>query len=279
MNIMYYVQDAHSFWDWIYFVCLIVIGSFLLINLCLVVIAAQFSETKQRESERIARERYDVATSSLDMMNQEPGTCWGELIKYLQYLFNCTYQWLKRLLSHVHRGRGDHLNEDSPVTAQSFIGGVGLIRSVLRRRFLTIQKPIHTIVKSKVFQRFVFSVIVLNSLSMAIEYHGQPLALTMALEYSNLIFTMVFATEMMLKIIADGYLDYIKNGYNVFDSIIVLISMIELHGREHSGLSVLRTFRLLRLLKLIRFMPTLRRQLVSQSHHSSLTSLCRRLFY
>ncbi|EDW37916.1 GL21364 [Drosophila persimilis] len=56
-DIMYYVQDAHSFWDWIYFVLLIVIGSFFMINLCLVVIATQFSETKKREMERMRQER------------------------------------------------------------------------------------------------------------------------------------------------------------------------------------------------------------------------------
>ena len=46
---MYYVMDAHSFFSFIYFILLIVIGSFFMINLCLVVIATQFSETKQRE--------------------------------------------------------------------------------------------------------------------------------------------------------------------------------------------------------------------------------------
>ncbi|CAF1504098.1 unnamed protein product [Rotaria sp. Silwood1] len=40
------------------------------------------------------------------------------------------------------------------------------------------------------------------------------------------------------------------------------MSLIELQGNKNSGLSVLRTFRLLRVLKLGRFMPTLRRQLV-----------------
>ncbi|CAF1557579.1 unnamed protein product, partial [Rotaria sp. Silwood1] len=66
---------------------------------------------------------------------------------------------------------------------------------------------------------------------------------------------------MILKIIADGYLQYIKNAYNLFDSAIVIISLIELQENKNSGLSVLRTFRLLRVLKLIRFMSTLRRQL------------------
>jgi hypothetical protein len=29
VNIMYYVQDAHSFWDWSYFVALIVVSIYL----------------------------------------------------------------------------------------------------------------------------------------------------------------------------------------------------------------------------------------------------------
>ncbi|CAF1414183.1 unnamed protein product, partial [Rotaria sordida] len=47
INIMYYIQDAHSFCNWIYFVCLIIIGSFFMMNLCLVVISTQFHETKK----------------------------------------------------------------------------------------------------------------------------------------------------------------------------------------------------------------------------------------
>lgn len=117
-------------------------------------------------------------------------------------------------------------------------------------------------VASKHFRRIVLSAIVINTLSMGIEYHGQPDSLTNALEYSNLVFTSLFAIEMICKILADGCLKYIKNGYNLFDGGIVLLSVIELQGNQNSGLSVLRTFRLLRVLKLVRFMPTLRRQLV-----------------
>ena len=39
-------------------------------------------------------------------------------------------------------------------------------------------------------------------------------------------------------------------------------SVCEIVGQSDGGLSVLRTFRLLRVLKLVRFMPALRRQLV-----------------
>ena len=40
------------------------------------------------------------------------------------------------------------------------------------------------------------------------------------------------------------------------------LSVCEIVGQSDGGLSVLRTFRLLRVLKLVRFMPALRRQLV-----------------
>ena len=131
--------------------------------------------------------------------------------------------------------------------------------------FLAVQRYTANFVASKYFRRIVLTAIVINTLSMGIEYHGQPQSLTNALEYSNLVFTSLFAVEMVLKIIAEGCLKYIKNAYNLFDGGIVVMSIIELQGQKNSGLSVLRTFRLLRVLKLVRFMPTLRRQLVSNA--------------
>uniref|UniRef100_A0A480M5G6 Voltage-dependent T-type calcium channel subunit alpha-1H isoform a n=1 Tax=Sus scrofa TaxID=9823 RepID=A0A480M5G6_PIG len=104
--------------------------------------------------------------------------------------------------------------------------------------------------------------ILTNTLSMGVEYHEQPDELTNALEISNIVFTSMFALEMLLKLLACGPLGYIRNPYNIFDGIIVVISVWEIIGQADGGLSVLRTFRLLRVLKLVRFMPALRRQLV-----------------
>lgn len=90
---MYYVQDAHSFWDWIYFVLLIVIGSFFMINLCLVVIATQFSETKKREMERMRLERARFQSSSTlasSTNNSEPTSCYAEIVKYIAHLWRRT---------------------------------------------------------------------------------------------------------------------------------------------------------------------------------------------
>ncbi|XP_054036202.1 voltage-dependent T-type calcium channel subunit alpha-1H [Dryobates pubescens] len=118
------------------------------------------------------------------------------------------------------------------------------------------------IVESKYFNRGIMIAILVNTLSMGIEYHEQPDELTNALEISNIVFTSMFALEMLLKLLAFGLFGYIKNPYNIFDGIIVVISVWEIIGQSDGGLSVLRTFRLLRVLKLVRFMPALRRQLV-----------------
>ena len=119
-----------------------------------------------------------------------------------------------------------------------------------------------TMVKHNYFQQAIFLAILLNTFSMGIEYHNQPQSLSHAVEISNIIFTIVFCFEMLLKLLADGFYQYIKSGFNVFDGCIVILSLLELLEEHGSGLSVLRTFRLLRILKLVRFMPALRRQLV-----------------
>uniref|UniRef100_A0A8C0E8G1 Voltage-dependent T-type calcium channel subunit alpha-1H n=1 Tax=Balaenoptera musculus TaxID=9771 RepID=A0A8C0E8G1_BALMU len=132
----------------------------------------------------------------------------------------------------------------------------------LGRVWASFSGKLRRIVDSKYFNRGIMVAILTNTLSMGIEYHEQPDELTNALEISNIVFTSMFALEMLLKLLACGPLGYIRNPYNIFDGIIVVISVWEIIGQADGGLSVLRTFRLLRVLKLVRFMPALRRQLV-----------------
>lgn len=52
---------------------------------------------------------------------------------------------------------------------------------------------------------------------------SQPQELTDILEISNMVFTSLFSLEMLLKLLALGLFGYIKNPYNGFDSVIVII--------------------------------------------------------
>ncbi|XP_055388606.1 uncharacterized protein LOC129617143 isoform X3 [Condylostylus longicornis] len=135
--------------------------------------------------------------------------------------------------------------------------------------FNFIRRYIKLLVEHKYFQQGILLAILINTLSMGIEYHDQPEELTAIVETSNIVFSAIFAVEMLLKVLAEGPFRYIANGFNVFDGVIVILSVIEIGQnfnnvggvKGSSGLSVLRTFRLLRILKLVRFMPNLRRQL------------------
>ncbi|XP_050683561.1 voltage-dependent T-type calcium channel subunit alpha-1H-like [Leptidea sinapis] len=478
-DIMYYVQDAHSFWDWIYFVLLIVIGSFFMINLCLVVIATQFSETKKREMERMRAERARFTSSSTlasSTNNSEPATCYAEIVKYVAHLWRrfkrrmakkirvyryqkaqlrwrasretlqlpanrpkqhhprcpknqpqgngktaaddgteepisrpsllrvpslsaadlenasnlsllsppslvrrrssvmfsdtvllhtpnathnshpnnicssekmtqtdslCQREWLKsqsefdlptgdlaedraaaggtmscqellalsgalsaalptgqvaldsffeELTKGISKRTGDERLDTKIVEMEDFSCCADLIamdmatKETKKSRFsITVhllwnriskfmsllRKYIKIVANHKYFQQGILLAILINTLSMGIEYHNQPEELTVIVEISNVVFSAIFAVEMVFKIISEGPFRYISNGFNVFDGIIVILSAFELsqsYGNEQdlagsSGLSVLRTFRLLRILKLVRFMPNLRRQL------------------
>ncbi|XP_047738832.1 voltage-dependent T-type calcium channel subunit alpha-1G [Hyalella azteca] len=486
VDIMYYVQDGHSFWDWIYFVLLIVIGSFFMINLCLVVIATQFSETKKREMERMKQERARYHSSStLASGSDQPG-CYAEILKYIAHLArkfkrkvyaryriyrrkrnqgskhlslkkqrkkrhqfeltdvaeeremveaiptltiinntgsstlddqlearqaseeprrsntnlmpnllplpssdgSCTPSTSRTRRSSVmfndvvqmHGGEGDTKNvclsekttQTDPEPPEPLVsrespkpirylprgrGGSGLTcgellalsgalsaalpthmgvdsRSVhtlysslakgvkhfsapslffsndpslpyddsddssrtdsdwseseeewseetmrnrpIRRWCSAGRKKVQQLVNSNYFQRWILCAILVNTLSMGVEYHNQPEELTQIVETSNMIFSGVFAFEMFLKIISEGPFGYISNGFNLFDGVIVVLGIVEMcqtyivqsssdlladAAGSGSSLSVLRTFRLLRILKLVRFMPQLRRQL------------------
>ena len=61
-----------------------------MINLCLVVIATQFSETKKREMERMRQERArytSTSTLASSTNNSEPATCYAEIVKYIAHLW------------------------------------------------------------------------------------------------------------------------------------------------------------------------------------------------
>ncbi|KAM9314885.1 voltage-dependent T-type calcium channel subunit alpha-1I [Pholidichthys leucotaenia] len=346
VEIMYYVMDAHSFYNFIYFILLIIVGSFFMINLCLVVIATQFSETKQREHQLMQEQRAQCSSSST--LASEPGDCYEELFQlvchFLRKARRQTVTFFNNLrgkprgFQGVGRGRGrgegrekkangkggrerkavsrhgsscpHHIKPDHGcpqcAAAKSLADGAGPVcsgasgeaqeeaieetdrdfaqsgckekdkeaggdtdtcvscspRKGCKEIWHEMRMKLWGIVESKYFNRGIMIAILINTISMGIEHHEQPEELTNVLEICNIVFTSMFSLEMILKLTAFGSFSYLRNPYNVFDGIIVIISVCEIIGQSDGGLSVLRTFRLLRVLKLVRFMPALRRQLV-----------------
>ncbi|XP_077304048.1 sodium channel protein type 2 subunit alpha-like isoform X4 [Lithobates pipiens] len=99
--------------------------------------------------------------------------------------------------------------------------------------------------------------IVLNTLFMAMEHYPMTDEFNYVLSAGNLVFTGIFTAEMVFKLIALDPYYYFQEGWNIFDGIIVSLSLMELGLANVEGLSVLRSFRLLRVFKLAKSWPTL----------------------
>uniref|UniRef100_A0A672I531 Sodium channel protein n=1 Tax=Salarias fasciatus TaxID=181472 RepID=A0A672I531_SALFA len=70
--------------------------------------------------------------------------------------------------------------------------------------------------------------IVLNTLFMALEHYPMTDEFNTMLSVGNLVFTGIFTAEMVLKLIAMDPYYYFQQGWNIFDGIIVCLSLMEL---------------------------------------------------
>uniref|UniRef100_A0A673CVA7 Sodium channel protein n=1 Tax=Sphaeramia orbicularis TaxID=375764 RepID=A0A673CVA7_9TELE len=123
--------------------------------------------------------------------------------------------------------------------------------------WMEIKKVVKIIVMDPFSDLTITICIVLNTLFMAMEHHPMSPIFSNMLFVGNLVFTGIFTTEMVLKIIALDPYYYFQERWNIFDSIIVTLSLMELCLADVQGMSVLRSFRLLRVFKLAKSWPTL----------------------
>uniref|UniRef100_A0A8C0PA61 Sodium channel protein n=1 Tax=Canis lupus familiaris TaxID=9615 RepID=A0A8C0PA61_CANLF len=123
--------------------------------------------------------------------------------------------------------------------------------------WIKFKKLVYFIVMDPFVDLAITICIVLNTLFMAMEHHPMTDEFKNVLTVGNLVFTGIFAAEMVLKLIAMDPYEYFQVGWNIFDSLIVTLSLVELFLADVEGLSVLRSFRLLRVFKLAKSWPTL----------------------
>ncbi|XP_055695730.1 sodium channel protein para isoform X14 [Lutzomyia longipalpis] len=123
--------------------------------------------------------------------------------------------------------------------------------------WLKFQEWVAFLVFDPFVELFITLCIVVNTLFMALDHHDMDKDMEKALKSGNYFFTATFAIEATLKLIAMSPKFYFQEGWNIFDFIIVALSLLELGLEGVQGLSVLRSFRLLRVFKLAKSWPTL----------------------
>ena len=119
----------------------------------------------------------------------------------------------------------------------------------------------------------VIFMIMLNTAVMGSNFYDQPDWLTSMQDTANLFFTVFFLIEMIIKLIALGCEVYSRDGFNLFDAFIVVMSYVDLASPgSSSGTTVLRAFRLLRIFKIIKSWKSLQIVLLTVMESMSSTS-------
>jgi voltage-gated sodium channel len=114
---------------------------------------------------------------------------------------------------------------------------------------------IKKLVESKKFQNFIIAVIIFNAITLGIETSRSVMnSYGHILHFLDKLAIVIFTIEILLKLICYRF-RFFRSSWNVFDFIIVTISLIPAAG----ALSVLRTLRILRVLRLISNVSSMRR--------------------
>ena len=116
----------------------------------------------------------------------------------------------------------------------------------------------------KWFSLVVVMTIIANTITMAMAYPFMPPNYELALYICNMIFSIIFFLELVVKWFGMGPKAYFLVAWNYLDFAVVVVWMVEVglqiaNVDQNSGISVLRAFRLLRVLRLVKFSPTLRK--------------------
>eukprot|EP00756_Hemistasia_phaeocysticola_P064797 Hpha_TRINITY_DN8075_c0_g2::TRINITY_DN8075_c0_g2_i1::g.140181::m.140181 len=122
-----------------------------------------------------------------------------------------------------------------------------------RRKHGGLQGMLAWAMTSAIFMNFIALCILFNSLMMSIEHYDMSQELNEIMKTANLVVTIIFVAETVLKIIAFGPIRWAKDGFNIFDAVVAGISLGEiLISGQSSGLSLLRVLRLSRVLRVLK---------------------------
>uniref|UniRef100_A0A5F8HDF4 Voltage-dependent N-type calcium channel subunit alpha n=1 Tax=Monodelphis domestica TaxID=13616 RepID=A0A5F8HDF4_MONDO len=285
-DILYNTNDAAgNTWNWLYFIPLIIIGSFFMLNLVLGVLSGEFA----KERERVENRRAFLKLRRQQQIERE-------LNGYLEWIFKAEEVMLaeedknadekspldavlKRAATKkskndlIHAEEGDDRFADlcsvgSPFARASLKSGKNDSSSYFRRKEKMFRFFIRRMVKAQTFYWIVLCVVALNTLCVAMVHYHQPQRLTNALYFAEFVFLGLFLTEMSLKMYGLGPRNYFHSSFNCFDFGVIVGSIFEviwaaIKPGTSFGISVLRALRLLRIFKVTKYWNSLRNLVVS----------------
>uniref|UniRef100_A0A669BLJ2 Voltage-dependent N-type calcium channel subunit alpha n=1 Tax=Oreochromis niloticus TaxID=8128 RepID=A0A669BLJ2_ORENI len=292
VDILYNANDASgNMWNWLYFIPLIIIGSFFMLNLVLGVLSGEFA----KERERVEKRQEFLKLRRQQQIEREltgylEWICKAEEVMLAEEDKNAEEKsldgaWYKRkhnnsVLKRTRKSKNDLINAeegDDHFTDISSVGSPYARASVksknesssyLRRKEKRIRFTIRRLVKSQSFYWTVLCLVGLNTLCVAIVHYDQPEWLTYALYLAEFVFLGLFLVEMSMKMYGLGPQNYFHSSFNCFDFGVIIGSIFEvvwaaMKPGASFGISVLRALRLLRIFKVTKYWNSLRNLVVS----------------
>ncbi|MBV7259438.1 ion transporter [Erythrobacter crassostreae] len=123
---------------------------------------------------------------------------------------------------------------------------------------MTLQARAKAIVEARWFERFIITVIVINAIGLGMETSPTVMdAVGGVVQQLDRIAIAIFVVELLLKFFAYR-LAFFRNGWNVFDLAIVSAALVPAGDQ----FSVLRALRILRALRLVSVVPSMRKVIV-----------------
>ncbi|XP_037047740.1 voltage-dependent calcium channel type A subunit alpha-1-like isoform X2 [Bradysia coprophila] len=273
-SIMYWMNDAvNPNWNWLYFVPLIVIGSFFMLNLVLGVLSGEFAKEREKVENRqaflklrrdqlIEREfdgYIDWICKAEELILAEERTS-DETKRHIVEARRRAERKKLTKLGKSNDTEDDEEEDDDEDRANRKCKGFWMAEKRLRYW-------IRNTVKTQFFYWFIITLVFLNTACEAVEHYGQPEWLTIFSEVADYVFLSLFVFEMVVKMYAIGIRKHFQSAFNRFDCIVIsgsIFEMIWLFGIEDSyGLSVLRALRLLRIFKVTSYWSSLRNLVIS----------------
>ena len=81
---------------------------------------------------------------------------------------------------------------------------------------------------SKVYKGLSISMIVINSIILALDHHQIDPWTALVIDKCNLFFFSFFAFELLFKLLSQGFKYYLRDKFNWFDSSVVIISAVDI---------------------------------------------------
>jgi voltage-gated sodium channel len=117
------------------------------------------------------------------------------------------------------------------------------------------REQVRALVSRTGFQRFIIGVIVFNAITLGFETSPAVVAKFGGVLYvADRVALAIFVVEILLRLYAYGW-GFFKDSWNIFDLIIIGVAVVPATGE----FSVLRSLRILRALRLISVVPSMRR--------------------